>query len=139
MSTELPAKTHCTAPLYINSKVDGLLPPLVVQNRSDRLITIQRGEKVGTWTAAVLAEPHLVPNKDTSNYFVCIPVVDLERTLASHLPTGNPLRSLLLKWHRCFSLDKYDVGRTGPPYEIKLQTGKPYKCYVPRRSPAAGR
>ena len=65
VSTELPAKTHCTAPLYTDSKVDGLLPPLIVQNRSDRPITIQRGEKVGTWTAAVLAEPHLVPNKDT--------------------------------------------------------------------------
>ena len=52
-------------------------------------------------------------------------------------PKPAQLGLLLHKWAQCFSIDKYDVGRTGPPYKIKLITGKPYKGYVPRRSPAA--
>lgn len=34
-------------------------------------------------------------------------------------------------------MTKYDVGRTGPQYWVKLRTGIPYKGYDPRQTPAA--
>lgn len=44
---------------------------------------------------------------------------------------------MVWKLYRFFSIEKFDVRRTGPSQWIKPLTGKPYKGYVSRRFLAA--
>ena len=98
--------------------------------------TIQIGQKIGTWTAGVAQE--VEQNKDFNVLlYLAVPYPELTSLLPSNGECSEKLASLLWKWAQCFLIDKYDVGRTGPPYCIKLATGVPYKGYVPRQSPAA--
>lgn len=41
---------------------------------------------------------------------------------------------MLEKWKECFLVNKYDIGKTGRPYNIKFLTGKLLKGCVPLRS-----
>lgn len=104
-------------------------------NATANPITIQKGQNVGTWIGALEAAPST--NKPVTSAYSCFSFVDLEGSLLEQAPPKSPLRALLWKWRRCFSIDKFDVGRNGPAYRIKTLTGQPYKGYVPRRLPAA--
>lgn len=133
---ELPLNLLVDVPIYQESKVTGEIPDWHIWNggTSDAYITV--GQKLGEWIAGCKEDE--VVNKEFAPYFY--PAILFPDIPSLIPPTGQlteQLGTLLHKWAQCFSIDKYDVGRTGPPYTIKLLTGKPFKGYVPRRSPAA--
>lgn len=94
---------------------------------------MEDGQRIGEWTAATNAN---FPINSSYSYF-SIPFPNLYSLIKNGSQSSPELGDLLVKWSHCFSIDKFDVGRTGPPYTIKTITGKPYKGYNPRRSPGA--
>lgn len=48
-----------------------------------------------------------------------------------------PIRTVDLKMFKVLLTNQYDVGKTGPPYLVKLRTVVSFKGYVHRRIPAA--
>lgn len=123
-------------PVYQASQTSGEVADWKVWNANSSEVVIMPGQLIGEWIPAIGEGEQ--PNKNALIYaYVTIPFLELTHLIPPGCSLTRDLSLLLFKWAQCFSIDKYDVGRTGPEYTIKLLTGKPYKGYVPRRSPAA--
>ncbi|KAJ9065280.1 hypothetical protein DSO57_1021341 [Entomophthora muscae] len=123
-------------PMYQPSQITGEVDNWKVWNAQSSEISIVPGQRIGKWIPAV--KESVKPNKEIAPYsYFLLPFLELTHLIPEGCPLANEFGLLLHKWAQCFSVDKYDVGQTGPEYKIKLLTVKPYKGYVPQRSPAA--
>ena len=130
---ELPCHISSNVAIFEDGSNGESLKLWKLFNTSAVPVDIQQGQRIGVWMPVV---GEVTTNKPTVSY-VCVPFNNLTRILCPNEAPGTLLYMLVWKWSGCFLLDKYDVGRTGPPYIIKTLTGKPYKGYVPCCSLAA--
>ena len=63
----LPKTLAYRPDFFARSSIDGTFPPWEVHNRSSRPTVIQKGQKLGQWTAAVIANDQITPNKTPSS------------------------------------------------------------------------
>lgn len=78
-----------------------------------------KGAKARQWAAVILANNKVALNKAPFSYFLCIHVIEIKQTLIPDLLKESPLRGFPRRWYKCFLINKFEVGNTGPPYKIK--------------------
>lgn len=120
-------------PLLANSTIAGELPDIKVTNLGVRDLNIEDSQRIGEWSAAI---NKCQPINPSFSYFL-IPFPNLYSLIQNVANNIQEIGELLFKWSHCFSIDKFDLGRTGLPCTINTIMGKPYKGYNPRKSPGA--